>query len=258
MGCWNGTCGVTNTPIHDGEHAKLVLLHTKTFIKGSGACHTNEMYEPISFALSGIYDGYGSIELDDNDELNHLVYEMVCQRLGNIVTANNNIQDAQSLIESVCVGHVENVSFMLVHSNVWDSLTVKAGSYVPSYIYIQKNESSMSYRELLVDGYNTYIEPCPTAAKFDLYMPQTNVHTYFSDNACSKLMCNVKDLSSYSSGLLENAAVDLCLFDNVLTRTRKFWSPQSGQGSQESDYELLKMLCDHVIRLEVKYQNDIE
>lgn len=257
MGCWYGTCGVTNTPIHDGENAKLVFLRAKELVKGSGTCYADDAYAPISFAVSGNYDGYGSIELDNNDELNYLVYNMVRYQLREKVTENGNIQDLQSLIESVCVGDVENTSYMLVHSSVWDDLIKKAGAYVPSYNYVQK-EANMSCRDLFVHGYKTYIAPCPVVAKFDMYMPQTNVHTYFSNSVASRLMHSIENKDDFATNLVENAAVDLCMFNKVLTRCRKFWSPQSGAGSQDSDYELLKVLGEHVERLDAQYQIDIE
>lgn len=257
MGCWYGTCGVTNTPIHDGENAKLVFLRAKKLITGSGSCYANDSYEPISFAVTGKYEGYGSIELDDNDALNYLVYNMVCYQLGDQVAQNGNIQDLQSLIESVCVGDVDGISFMLVHSSVWTDLVEKAGSYVPSYNFVQKN-GDMSYHELMVHGYETYITPCPVAAKFDMYMPQTNVHTYFSNSVASSIMYSIETKDDFHTDMVKHAAVDLCVFDNALTRCRMFWSPQSGAGSQNSDYELLKTIGKHVEQLEISYMHSIE
>lgn len=46
MGCWNGTCMISNLPIIAGEKVKLVFLHTPygnniDKIKKSAYCYSN-------------------------------------------------------------------------------------------------------------------------------------------------------------------------------------------------------------------------
>jgi hypothetical protein len=65
MGCWNGTCGLTNLPIMAGEPTVFHLVGV--FGHGGGMNPAIDVYEnarafPISFAIVGEYNDYGGIE----------------------------------------------------------------------------------------------------------------------------------------------------------------------------------------------------
>ncbi len=65
MGCWNGTCALSNLSIHAGEKAYLILLvrtSNETRHMGGGFCYTRLDYSPIFVPLLGEYDDYGAIE----------------------------------------------------------------------------------------------------------------------------------------------------------------------------------------------------
>ena len=67
MGCWNGTCMISNLPILSGDEIKLVFLHSPYGrIKGlnnlSGYVYSTDLLRPAYFPITGRYDDYGGIE----------------------------------------------------------------------------------------------------------------------------------------------------------------------------------------------------
>lgn len=85
MGCWNGTCFLSNMSILHGDPIRLQLILSSTIGKSedsfdpktfteeddpreiNGICNVNDIYSPWGFAISGKYSDYGSIEeIEDN------------------------------------------------------------------------------------------------------------------------------------------------------------------------------------------------
>lgn len=70
MGCWNGTCMISNLPILSGEKVKLVFLHSpyrENKIKSSAYCYPNGIFHPGAYALTAEYDDYGCVENIEED-----------------------------------------------------------------------------------------------------------------------------------------------------------------------------------------------
>jgi hypothetical protein len=63
MGCWNGTCMISNLPIISGEKIKLVLLRraidSKRLFNSSAYVYSHDIFTPSFFPLSGVYNDYG-------------------------------------------------------------------------------------------------------------------------------------------------------------------------------------------------------
>lgn len=72
MGCWNGTCGLTQLPILAGSKILCVLIsssdvHFQTTARAghhdsSGYCYINGMWSPICLPFIAEYDDYGGAE----------------------------------------------------------------------------------------------------------------------------------------------------------------------------------------------------
>lgn len=62
MGCWNGTCAISNLPLVYRTPARLVFLREQRKPKGSGLVHANALWMPVSFAIRGQYNDYGALE----------------------------------------------------------------------------------------------------------------------------------------------------------------------------------------------------
>jgi len=62
MGCWNGTCGLSNLPIHAGEPVVAYLVAVSQHIDPNGSCYSMEPAYPVSLPIRARYNDYGSIE----------------------------------------------------------------------------------------------------------------------------------------------------------------------------------------------------
>ena len=62
MGCWNGTCGLSDIAITDGTKVKFVFIMNKPSMpEASGFCYSSGYADLISFVMEGNYNDYGSI-----------------------------------------------------------------------------------------------------------------------------------------------------------------------------------------------------
>lgn len=65
MGCWIGTCGITNLPIrYDDKVVGLIIGNMLIGGNASGFVHASDAYVPVSFPLHGTYNDYGSMHID--------------------------------------------------------------------------------------------------------------------------------------------------------------------------------------------------
>jgi hypothetical protein len=62
MGCWHGTCGLTNLAIHAGEPIRLFVIRGGWAVEPSGFSYPGDGWVPVGPALKGAYDDYGGIE----------------------------------------------------------------------------------------------------------------------------------------------------------------------------------------------------
>lgn len=63
MGCWNGTCGLSNLPILHGDKVVCFIVKKDDYEnKISHECYPWDHSSPLTFPLIGYYDDYGGIE----------------------------------------------------------------------------------------------------------------------------------------------------------------------------------------------------
>lgn len=71
MGCWNGTCGITQLPIFSGDPVVVFLLienrlEDKSEWAANGHCYANQYWTTRSIQLYGEYNDYGWFDFDDD------------------------------------------------------------------------------------------------------------------------------------------------------------------------------------------------
>lgn len=69
MGCWNGTCMISNLPIISGEKVKLIFLKKghDEYIGNAAVCYPVGLLKPLNMALTAVYNDYGSVEKIEED-----------------------------------------------------------------------------------------------------------------------------------------------------------------------------------------------
>lgn len=98
MGCWNGTCMVSNLPIIHGDKVKLVMLHNPTMVldanenpfSSSGVCYHNTYLQPAFFPISGEYNDYGNIEDIVKDWNYDLITNVLKEELGDVIIVDGS------------------------------------------------------------------------------------------------------------------------------------------------------------------------
>lgn len=70
MGCWNGTCAITNLPIHYGEEVYTFFLVERPYLDNH--CYQNTYYDLFPFHFTGKYDDYGDVE-DCSEESKYVI-----------------------------------------------------------------------------------------------------------------------------------------------------------------------------------------
>lgn len=70
MGCWDGTCGITQLPINRDEKVRLIMIarDMKPIMHpDTGYSYSYGLYYPITVAIPGTYDEVGGALFDDTD-----------------------------------------------------------------------------------------------------------------------------------------------------------------------------------------------
>lgn len=93
MGCWNGTCAISNLHITAGQDV-MVLLLLKNDRTGDGFCYSNALYNICPVPFYGKYDDYGSAEDCEGFGLN-LVLEALRQQLYEFGQGPNEYHDCE-------------------------------------------------------------------------------------------------------------------------------------------------------------------
>ena len=151
MGCWNGTCGISQMPITVGERvACFFLKHNKHSDNGgSGFCYSDNQYCPITMPIFGEYNDYGEVEkIDKNRDfvLEHIQFLIKkgsliiqCDRFGR---QKNEIDSYETLFdllhESLIVTQQnEPIGFMLVLEDIYNDIINDIGNNDSSETYLK-------------------------------------------------------------------------------------------------------------------------
>ena len=103
MGCWNGTCMISNLPIISGEKIKLVLLRrgisSKRLFNSSAYVYSHDIFTPAFFPLSGVYNDYGMIEGVEEDWNYNLIEKYFKELFGQKIIADGEPKENWTLID---------------------------------------------------------------------------------------------------------------------------------------------------------------
>lgn len=227
MGCWNGTCGVSQLPIHCGDKVKLILLKKSVYIedsvKGGGFCYSNGLFEPYYLPISGEYNDYGTIENIVDQEDKHF------NNLSKIIDPDVIFENFEKLIEDISRGEYADLSFVLIHEDLYYKTIALGNKTIYGY-----GEDKSDIRNFMEPIFKNFLNYDPTRFNSD------SVHTR---NLPFLIRRNVYSTSFNQPNLKE--LLDFYIFQNTLEGGRKFWSPQGSAGSQDTDYSLAILLGDY-------------
>jgi hypothetical protein len=145
MGCWNGSCALTNLPIYSGNEIVLIPLF------GDAVGHLGE-YHPVGLPIIGEYDDYGGIENIKNPEIAKVVFNMMTEAVkqGEISVKQDDRYckdgvpvDAEQFLECIERGlvmdekrrnyanNVSEVNYLMMHKSAYDAVIANVNVRVP-------------------------------------------------------------------------------------------------------------------------------
>lgn len=229
MGCWNGTCMVSNLPIRDREDVAIIPIRIKNIILEHSICYNTTICEPLPILLYGKYDDYGCVYdiTGDIEEFNEYMSKVVSKDTldshidSTIDLAENNLK----LIER---GHVENIAFVMIHKELFEKLTDR-------YYYVDDNAE---IKNIILEIYSKMTSPT------ELWFFETKPF-YFSKR--------IKKVNLESITKLYH-------FNNNLDDLRKMWSPQCGAGNQsdidEAHDKLNEFYFNHIKKYKKEHESE--
>ena len=271
MGCWNSTCALSNLPIIEGENVKAVILFEGWNPKfKSGSCNADDILCPAFLPLTGKYDDYGGVE-DIVEDLNYsLVLKFLKNLLGNElildrgdeVNSDWNIQDFLRGIERGVIKHktrkLSDNRFSLSNNNQTE----------------EWNESNFSFVMIREDIYNFFIEESKNLKNFhgetriDRYqrkieenlsfLDSDDIHVRWKFDLLGLNLARLVGFVVYSNFIREGKEgikeildlwVEFSVIKLMMEDLRLIWLPSSGQGSQDTDWDLHKKLSEKKIEI---------
>lgn len=262
MGCWNGTCGISQLPIIEGERVILFPL-TKNLRgdnEGGGYCYSDNQYKPISIPIFGTYDDYGKVYNVDN--IGDVVYRQFCSMLKKKEINNPNDvnpQNIEELIYQIERRNLPNIGFMLVHEAIYKKMVAE----VSSRVSLRDNVSLRERFEQIVHEYIDRVNELMSAGKnsfqllFDEILEANDFRMLFSK---WKLNFLLDEVVRNSSEELFNRIIDFMLFSTAMDISRKSWVLQAGAGSQDEEYFIHKLIAEFILEkernLHTEYQEE--
>lgn len=314
MGCYNGTCGITNLSIRHGEPVVYFLLANVDNHENhdDGFCHAGDIWGPIALPVYANYNDYGSIEkFETNEPLAHLIQLLhdygVKVEPKNEYRAGFDPQEFDTLALEDGFGLVEDalhegvlrirdicgfestrraaketglkpsfrVGLVMIHREVYEEL---CKSY-PHWLY----EHLVPFSQVLDDAYKAYdllVEKIDTERFiggismlrliWDTLPRDETMFTGFFDTHEGDVYIT-QYRHAYADRLIQHAKngdekpaliAEICrfqIFSANMMALRKFWSPQSGAGSQHDnfrDHERLNRLMTKMVDDRIRQFNE--
>lgn len=239
MGSWNGTCGISQLPIMPGDDVAIFLIkeNMSSQINHFGCVHADDYYFPISPALIGKYDDCGRVQDVKADKR---IIDVIYGKQDNY----ENIADIVNTQSSR-----NRIYFMLVHLEIYNKMVEtfsqrKVFSSLTPLAEHLKNEF-VSY---LVRTRNKRLE-LETQGRLlpvDMYLEDEREGDFYENFYYSDEIYQ----DNIEKDPLIKEVIDFLVFQHGLITSRKMWLPQAGQGSQDCEFGVAKIVGEFVAKKE--------
>ncbi len=283
MGSFLQTCAVSGLPICAGEPVVGFILTQSYAYRDednfTGWVGSGALYQTISLPFFGIYDDYGSIELEDTTHADPIFKFLTGRSVTELITAIGEDRDTHTDLDLGSPYGKHPMHLMLVHRGIFDKLAEggevrwkqsnldeQVGLIAPFFkIWQETTEGSRAGSRSNGLGMNWMV--MASEARYAWWnRPDKSdedteclIASFFSSGESegihSRFKYEVKDLLSTNwdkVGLeghlpLLRAVLQLQFFDIGMRRLRKFWQPQTGLGAQDEADGLHRMVHEWAI-----------
>jgi hypothetical protein len=278
MGCWNGTCMISNLPILSRDKIKLVILqkgYNSNFNSSSGYVYSSDLFSPAFLPISGSYNDYGMIENIIEDWNYSIIEEHLIKKFGKTIRAdrkekeNWNLMDFLKGIERSSLSHSDplqyldeydilkdcNLSFVMIREDIWNECVnnqLNNGEYwnfeereegkdIPYYINGHK------YLNKLFDNFEEGL------SNPDIFHPREYVFSGMGPDSTKPLLGNPNYIK-YCKSITDLTDVrkqwiELTSINSIISNLHKGWVVQPGAGCQNTDWETHIFLSETIIKI---------
>ena len=273
MGCWNGTCGLSNLPILSGEKVVLfVLKHQKHAETNSGGfCYPWDQWFPISMPIYGEYNDYGGVENFTGPHemaFTHLMSDNINFKIDEEELNHNRLNGKPANLDELINDYIErgvykDIGFMMVRQDVFDTLLENIKHLRLQYrkgaeLFVSKYEQEIKQlKEELEEKYPDVFKDEKRKLDFPYSLHHFNegAGNIFIEAVSSSadgwylMKSLVMEVAKSNNLELADAIIDLISMQIMLLRLRKHWTIQTGKGSQSEEFEMHNVLAKKVISI---------
>ena len=279
MGCWNGTCMISNLPIISGEKIKLVILKPhldKEEITSSGYCYATGLMSPTFLPIEGEYDDYGTIENIVEDWNTELILASFTS-MYDVLEINKRELKKEFSLYDICKGIERgslrgkkknseefidiNLAFVMIRKDIWDALCInhKGQFWNDNKEETDKGEYYISARESCNRKYRESVKALDELDELrksdtedvelkilrrSLILMDKNI--FYNDMILKTFNYDNSYRTLFEKNIslreaLNSLYTELVIIHSFLESTRKSWMIQQGAGSQDANWEEYKM-----------------
>lgn len=232
MGCWNETCGLTQTPIRYGDDVAVYILIPRNNTRGA-TCNSDDFYSPFILPIYGKYNDYGSIEdIEDHPEYEafyNLIRDYYLFECSKEDRSFSNLEEFIHLVERKYIRSKQNnlhVHLVMFHKDIHDHMI----SFIQDrkHDFLPKTYSEILSSELSQISYTRFGTLPPSLGRFKSF--------------------ELLYLEKFQNPDKDSLFFKGKMFDKAISCLRKTWSPTTGSGSQQSDYEISRILAEYTVQ----------
>lgn len=230
MGCWNGTCGITQLPILPGDAVQMIAIAPAGYnsLTPDGTSYYYELYQPVCLPVRGKYDYYGWIE-NEQDGLGNRILTSVIPDIWDAKVDRRESFEQQGWL------------YVLVLESIYQTC-VAMGDRLRQKVIKKTLAAQDAYRQRDYELISEYdISGKLREAMMSLsFSAGVNYTTGFSHDLQRFIL---QSISTMTRDEVEEYA-DFVAFCAAMGALRRQFVPQSGQGSQRDELEPYKMLME--------------
>lgn len=295
MGSWNATCGLSGLPITRGTRAKLVLLtqglkqHEGGPPPADGTTYPDDLWRPVVWPITGLYDDYGLIEkleipslklfgarlerITPKTEDAAFFKALAKKKLDRDTEAGRRFYGGDLLhktLDERPLGHVlirEDVweAALNISVDVWHTESSRADNRREMEAYLDEATTWVTKNMKLRDQPGTAALKAAFDRSFKMEHHEKHfIRTLFREgrwfeNLVQDAFLDKMDLRREDILPAAYEVADLLHLRNVMMQLRMSWSPGTSRGSQETSWETHKVFHQAVIEIaEAELKKDEE
>jgi hypothetical protein len=270
MGSWNATCQISQLPILCGDKVRVIFLQKNSFsmdppnelsLKGMNdhakeRCYSTDWWSPVTIPIRARYADYGQVDKIRKGHALDIFWEQLRKNLVPVPKGENEYHDIESH-----VGMDWDTMWSVAHEG---RLRVRSVGVVPLVpVLVREDVWQMLAKERFEDFRVLSLDTVMDSFKEARKSIDAVVTDFDDPRSQLRLLFNLElewifQMGSFKNYRLTDAFIyltqkkvpmttkvwtdlaELVHIDSLMNRPlRKFWSPQSGAGSQDISFEFV-------------------